>query len=186
MNLLLLLAALLPWAGSPTSAFSRIFLAVSLFSLEMQVATLSGVGTLRTLVPINFVVAALLVAWQARRGRPCAGWSAIRGAVPWGVVLPLGGLVLGLNLALPFEAADPYHLDRAAQIERFGTLAYDASVDPKVNVVGWVYELLLADVRQIPWAGDLLVRLHDVFGLLLYGVTVASVRTFLPGPSRWP
>ena len=186
MNLLPLLAALLPWAGSPTSALSRIFAAVSLLSIEMQVVTLTGAGTLRTLAPINLVVAALLVAWQARRGRPCAGWSTLRGAVPWGVALPLGGLVLALNLALPLEAADPYHLDRAAQIERLGTLAYDATVDPKVNIVGWVYELLLADVRQLPWAGDVLVRLHGVFGLLLYGVAVASVHTsFLPGGPRW-
>ena len=36
MNLLLLVAALLPWAASPVAAFTRIFLAVSLLSVEMQ------------------------------------------------------------------------------------------------------------------------------------------------------
>jgi hypothetical protein len=158
-----------------------------LFSVEMQLVTLSGVGTLRMLVVVNLFVAVLLVVWQVSRSRPFSDWAAFRSAVPWVVVLPLGGLVLVLNLALPLEAADPYHLDRATQIEQFGTLVYDDTVDPKINIVGWVYELLLADVRQIPWVGDLMVRLHGVFGLLLYGVAVASVRiSFLPGGATWP
>jgi hypothetical protein len=74
-----------------------------------------------------------------------------------------------------------------AQIERYGTLAYDAAVDPKINIVGWVYELVLADVRQVPGVGDWLVRLHGVLGLLLYATVLAAVRAeLLPGGPRWP
>jgi len=99
----------------------------------------------------------------------------------------VGGVILLLNMWLPVEAADPYHLDRVAQIERLGTLEYDSDADSKANVLGWVYELALADVRQIPLVGHGLVRLHGLFSLLLFGVTVAAVQTWLrPGPSRWP
>ena len=188
MNLLLLLAALLPWGASPVSVFSRLYIAVSLLSVEMQVATLTNVGTLRSLVAFNAILAGLLVAWQRTRGVAFRGWpSAIRPAVPWPAWALLGGVVLLLNVSLPLEAADPYHLDRVAQIERLGTLEYDPAADSKVNILGWIYELVLADVRQIPLVGTGLVHLHGLFGLLLYGLTLAAVQTWLrPGPSRWP
>ena len=188
MNLLLLLAALLPWSTSPVSVFSRIYIAISLLSIEMQVATLTGVGTFRSLVAFNAILAGLLVAWQRTRGVAFRGWtSAIRPLGPWPVWALLGGIVLLLNVSLPLESADPYHLDRVAQIERFGTLEYDPAADSKVNILGWIYELVLADVRQIPLVGSGLVHLHGLFGLLFYGVTLAAVQTWLrPGPSRWP
>lgn len=188
MNLLLLLAALLPWSTSPVSVFSRIYIAISLLSIEMQVVTLTGVGTFRSLVTFNAILAGLLVAWQRTRGVAFRGWtSAIRSPVPWPAWAMLGGVVLLLNVSLPLEAADPYHFDRVAQIERLGTLEYDLAADSKVNVLGWIYELVLADVRQIPLVGPGLVHLHGLFGLLFYGVTLAAVQTWLrPGPSRWP
>jgi hypothetical protein len=188
MNLLLLLAALLPWATSPVSALSRVYVAVSVFSIEMQVATVAGMGTFRSLVAINAVVAVLLIAWQATRGMAFQGWtSALRFPAPRPALLLLGGAVLALNVSLPLEAADPYHLDRVAQIERLGTLGYDLAADPKVNILGWMYELALADARQIPLVGDGLVRLHGLFGLLLYGLALAAAQSWLrPGPSRWP
>lgn len=188
MNLLLLLAALLPWGASPVSVFSRIYIAISLLSVEMQVATLTGVGTLRSLVAFNAILAGLLVAWQRTKGIAFRGWpSAIRPAVPWPALALLGGVVILLNVSLPLESADPYHLDRVAQIERLGTLEYDPAVDSKVNILGWIYEMVLADVRQIPLVGSWLVRLHGLFGLLFFGVTLAAVQTWLrPGPSRWP
>ena len=38
-----------------------------------------------------------------------------------------------------------------------------------------------------PLVGQGLVRMHGLLGLLLFGVTVAAVQTWLrPGPSRWP
>ena len=188
MNLLLLLAALLPWGASPVSVFSRIYIAISLLSVEMQVATLTGVGTLRSLVAFNAILAGLLVAWQRTKGIAFRGWpSAIRPAVPWPALALLGGVVILLNVSLPLESADSYHLDRVAQIERLGTLEYDPAVDSKVNILGWIYEMVLADVRQIPLVGSWLVRLHGFFGLLFFGVTLAAVQTWLrPGPSRWP
>ncbi len=188
MNLLLLLAALLPWGTSPVSVFSRIYIAVSLLSVEMQVVTLTGVGTFRSLVGFNAVLAGLLVAWQSTRGVAFRGWSsAIRPQGPFAAWALLGGIVLLLNVSLPMEAADLYHLDRVAQIERLGTLEYDPAADSKVNILGWTYELVLADVRQIPLVGPGFVHLHGLFGLLFYGVTLAAVQTWLrPGPSRWP
>jgi hypothetical protein len=154
----------------------------------MQVVTLLGVGTLRTLAALNLVLALAAVAFQARRGRPSLGCNAVwRAGVPWVAWVPLAGVVLALNIALPLEAADLYHLDRIAQIERFGTLAYATDVDPKVNIVGWVYELVLADLHQVPVVGDMLVRLHGVFGLLLYVAALGAMRSaFLPGGARWP
>ena len=80
----------------------------------------------------------------------------------------------------PVLAADPYHLDRMAQIERFGTIAYDLSAEPKVNSFGWTYELLLADLNQIPYIGGALVRFHGLLGMALYLVALASARTWLP------
>ena len=190
MNLLLLVAALLPWAASPVAVFTRIFLAVSLLSIEMQLVTLSGIGTLYTLPIVNGVLAVLLVGWQRSAGAPFArpGWRlALRPAAPWPAIALLGAIVVLLNAWLPLEAADPYHLDRVAQIERLGTLAHDPAADPKVNLVGWVYELILADVRQIPAVGPALVKMHGLFGLLLYSLTVATVYTLLrPPSSRWP
>jgi hypothetical protein len=188
MNLLLLLAALLPWATSPVSLFSRIYVAISLLSVEMQLATVTGVGTLPSLLAINTILAGLLIAWQRTRGVAFRGWtSAIQPPAPWPAWVLLGGVVLLLNVSLPLEAGDPYHLDRVAQIERLGTLEYDPAADAKINVVGWTYELVLADVRQIPLVGPGLVHLHGLFELLLFGVALAAVQTWLrPGRSRWP
>jgi len=187
MNLLLLLVALLPWSSSTVSLFTRIYLAVSLLSLEMQVTTLTGIGTLRSLIIFNTIFAGLLIAGQAKRGRAFRNWtSSAESPSPWQAWALLGGVVLVLNLSLPLEAADPYHLDRVAQIERLGTLAYAPDVDAK-NIMSWIYELALADVRQIPVVGTGLLRVHGIVSLLLYGLTLAVVHMWLrPGPTRWP
>ena len=188
MNFLVLLIALLPWATSPAALLSRILAAASLFSVEMQALTWIGAGTLQTLVAVNVGVAALLAWWQRHKGAPTAAWTgALSQVAPWPAWLLLGGVVLSLNLLLPTEAADPYHLERVAQIERLGTLDYDLAAHSKVNVMGWVYELLLADVRQIPFLGQTLVQLHGVFGLLLFGLALATTsHWWRPAmPSRW-
>ena len=188
MNLLLLLSALLPWGRSPQSIFTRIYIAISLLSVEMQLVTLIGVGTFRSLVVFNVMLAGLLVAWQRRRGVAFQGWvSTVRAPAPWPAWALIGGVVLALNVLLPLEAADPYHLDRVAQIERLGTLEYDPAANSKLNVLGWIYELVLADVRQIPLIGPSLVHVHGLFGLLLYAVAIAAVQVWLRlGPSTWP
>ena len=190
MNLLLLLAALLPWAASPAAAFTRTFLALSLLSVEMQLVTLSGIGTLHALPVVNLVMAALLIGWQLRVGPPFAGsgWlQALRPPALWPAIAALGVVVLVLNSWLPLRAADPYHLDRVAQIERLGTVGHDPAAEPKVNITGWVYELVLADVRQIPVVGSALLKMHGLLGLLLYSLTIAAVFTRLGPPApRWP
>ena len=188
MSIVPLLAALVPWAGSPVALITRIFLAVSILSVEMQLVSWSGVGTLQTIWIANLGLAAGLAAWQWRRQSPFGAWNAPAWAtVPWMLVAPLGVLVAALNLLLPLEAADPYHLDRVAQILRLGTLNYDIVADPKVNVVGWLYELVLADLQQIPFVGNTLLQLHGVLGFGLYVTTIAAVQQFLPpGAQRWP
>ena len=90
-----------------------------------------------------------------------------------------------LNAMRPVLAADPYHLDRMAQIERFGTIAYDLNAEPKVNSFGWTYELLLADLNQIPYVGGALVRFHGLLGMALYLLALASARTWLPRGRAW-
>ena len=188
MNLLLLFAALLPWGNTAVSVFTRVYIAIGILSVEMQVATVTGLGTLHSLVVFNVVLAVVLIAWQRTRSAAFVGWpAAIQPPPPWPAWAMLGGVVLLLNVWLPLEAADPYHLDRVAQIERLGTLEYDPDANSKVNVLGWVYELALADVRQIPLVGQGLVHMHGLFGLMLFGVAVATIQTWLrPGPSRWP
>ena len=189
MSLLLLLAALLPWALSPIDALTRLFVAVSILSIEMQLVTWTGAGSLAALVIVNVFVAGTLAGWQVARKKPLL--------VPWtGGIIPrvpviafavLAAIVFVLNASLPLRAADSYHLDRVAQIERLGTLEYDPAADPKINIVGWLYELLLADARQIPAIGPALVHVHGVFGLLLYGLTLAAAFTLLePLRVRWP
>jgi hypothetical protein len=76
-------------------------------------------------------------------------------------------------------AADPYHLDRMAQIERLGTLAYDLAAEPKVNSFSWAYELVLADIHQIPYVGGVLLRLHGLFGIAIYLLALSAARTWL-------
>jgi hypothetical protein len=84
-------------------------------------------------------------------------------------------LVVLLNARLPLEAADPYHLERADRIAARGTLAYDAAAHPKVNVLGWLYELALADLRTLPAVGEAVVKFHGAIGVALYAVTVAAL-----------
>ncbi|MEQ1897405.1 MAG: hypothetical protein ABL971_08470 [Vicinamibacterales bacterium] len=189
MNVLILAMALLPWAASAKALFTRIFLAISVFSVEMQLATVTGTATLRTLIIVNVLLSVALIAWQwLRDGAPFTRWSrALLPIAPWPFVAVAASLVLVLNLRLPLQAADPYHLDRVAQIERTGTLEYNPAGAAKTNIFGWLYELVLADVRQIPMAGPALVHLHGVFGLVLVGIALAAAQTWLrPWPSRWP
>jgi|SRR5688572_11984810 hypothetical protein len=187
MNLIPLLAVFVPWARTPLSLFTAIYFACCVLSLEVQVLTSTGTGTLHDLVPFNLAAAVGAAVWQRRRGTPAWGWRTAVGAVaPWPVLVGLAALVMAVNIALPIEAADAYQLERIAQIERVGTLDYNLSADPKVNITGAFYELVIADLKQIPVAGPLLVRMHGVLGLLLYLVTLATVRTwFGQGGSAW-
>jgi hypothetical protein len=152
----------------------------------MQAVTLSGVGSLASVPFVNLPLGAALAVWQWKRALRVRWVSMLVRVAPWPAIAALVSLVLTLNLALPLEAADPYHLERVAQIERLGTLEYDPAVIPKVNVVGWVYELVLADVRAIPVAGDAILRLHGVWSLALYLLALAAVRSWLGETTgRW-
>lgn len=193
MNLLVLLIGLRVWASrSPLELLTGLFAAVSLISFELQVATWTGAATLPRLVPVNAAIAALLLA--ASSWRPLAVPAAatdrlparagLISVAPWLAPAALGVLVLALNLALPLEAADPYHLQRVERIERIGTLAYDPEApDPKVNVFGWLYELVLADLRLMPLVGEWVVRLHGVVGLALFTLTGAAALQLVGGSS---
>ena len=184
MNVLVLLAGLRPWRGEPLSVLARVFAAVALVSIEMQAATWWRLGTLRSLVILNAGLAlGALLLWRPAEDPVSA--EVPRRRLPLAALLLLGGVVLLLNVMRPLEAADPYHLQRVAQIERLGTLEYDVEADPKVNVLGWAYELVLADLQQIPVAGPLLLRLHGAIFLAVYALAVAAVRQWLAGGPRW-
>jgi hypothetical protein len=183
MNLVLLLLGFRVWAGSPVEIATRVFCAVSLFSLEMQLTTWMGIATLRSLAVFNVLLAGSLYVWGRRTraqsdetGLSFLQVPTIRTLNP---ISYLGALVLILNAALPLTAADPYHLMRAERIQRLGTIAYDPAADPKLNVLGFLYELLLADLRVIPLIGDVVVKFHGIFELLLFAVTIASVLQIL-------
>ena len=188
MSLLPLLGALLPWAASPADALFRIVCAVSLLSIEMQLVTVSGTGSLQTVALVNAVLSIAAAAWQFAGRRPDLSWtSSLLRVAPWPALVSLGTLVLVLNTVLPLQAADPYNILRIEQIERLGTLEYSPEADPKVNIVGFLYELVVADIRGLPAIGFALVRLHGVLGLLCYLLGLAAIRDWLKADAaRWP
>ena len=126
MNLLLLLAGVRVWSGTPVEWITRVFLAVSLLSFEMQLATWTGLATLWTLVPLNAVLAAGLFVWYGRKPRAQAAGDVLEVLRPaWPPLAVLMLAVVTLNMATPLGTADPYHLQRAERIGLVGTLAYD-------------------------------------------------------------
>ena len=196
MNVLLILAALRPPLSDPLALITRVFAAISLFSLELQLATWSGLATIRTLAIVNAGVAVAVVALALGRSRTTE--TQRHGAHPKperrvsvslrpvaATLAVVAATVLVLNLGLPLDAADPYHLQRVDQIGRLGTLAYDLGQHPKVNGIGWIYEAVLADVRRIPVAGSLVLRLHGIAGLLLYVLALAAARVWFPAARGW-
>jgi hypothetical protein len=174
--------------GRAVAAVTRLFAAISIFALEMQAATWLSLATIRSLMMVNVAVAlfSAFVYWRGS-GRQHA---AVSSRMPMPAVYILGVCVLAagvlvLNAMRPVLAADPYHLDRMTQIERLGTIAYDRAAEPKVNSFGWTYELVLADLNQIPYAGPVLLRFHGLFGLAMYLLALAAARTWLPRSRDW-
>src|SRR5688500_2859969 len=124
MNLLVLLIGLRVWAASPVEAFARTTGAIACLSLEMQVGTLSGAGSLQALPIVNAVVALALYLASAPRAPTHnveRGAARARAVLPWPAILLLAALAIVLAVARPLEGADPYHLERVAQIARLGT-----------------------------------------------------------------
>src|SRR5688572_23749276 len=85
-------------------------------------------ASVRSLALVNLAAALVsaVVYWRGRDSRPAPVSSRMPLSTAYivGVCLLAAG-VLVLNAMRPVLAADPYHLDRMAQIERFGTIAYD-------------------------------------------------------------
>jgi hypothetical protein len=188
MNLALLLIASRLWTADPTGAFARVTAAVAILTIEMQIVTLTGLGSLSALVLVNAAIAiASLIAWRPRRSTPARDRDAtpsVSTALPWPVIGGMAALALALATR-PLAGADPYHLERVAQILRLGTLAFDDTADIKVNVLASSYELVLADLRQVPAVGALLLQLHAVASLAYFTLGVAAIRQWLPGGPTW-
>jgi hypothetical protein len=183
MNLVLLSFGLRAHRRPPLQAVMLLLGACAVLTIEMQAAALLGIGTLRTVLGLNAGLALAALRWY--RPAPAAPADTGSTALPWLAISALLALVLGLNLTMPLEGADPYHLQRVAQIERLGTLAYDPAAEIKVNALATVYELVLADVRLIPIAGPWLVQVHGAIGLLFYVLTVAAIRPWFSGGPVW-
>jgi hypothetical protein len=91
MNALLLMAGLRVWSGGPLEALTRIFLTISLVSLEIQAITWAGVGTFRTLILPNVAIAAILLGGRRARVTPLrtskptkvTGATSCRRRSPW-------------------------------------------------------------------------------------------------------
>lgn len=190
MNLLLLAAGLRVWRGSPIEILTRLFAAIGVFSLEMQIATWTGAATLRSLVPVSALLAAALWWWAPRFETwvPPAGRAQPHGRYMMPAALALAALAAFLNFSRPLTAADPYHLERITRIEHGGTLAYDPGLDPndaRLNVLNYLYELSLADIRQAPFAGPVVVRGHGLLGVALYALTAWSLVLLLRAAATW-
>jgi hypothetical protein len=185
VNLAILLAAARVWRATPIDAFARATLAIALLSLEMQAVTLLGEGSLSSLLVVNVLLGAVwLYAWPPRARERLTDTAVSPTALPWATI----GVLVAIATLLatrPLVGADPYHLDRVAQIQRLGTLEYDTSADIKVNVLASSYELVLADLAQTPWIGGLLLRLHALFSLAYFTLGVTAVRQWLPGGRTW-
>lgn len=186
MNLAILLISAQVWRAAPVVAFARVTLAIAALSIEMQAVTLLGIGSLSSLVMANAVIgAAWLLGWPPRPRSAHGGVAHAQATpLPW---VAIGALVaVALLLATrPLASADPYHLDRVAQIQRLGTLEYDTAADIKVNVLASSYELVLADLAQAPIIGGVLLRLHALFSLAYFTLGVAAIRQWLPGGRAW-
>jgi hypothetical protein len=201
MNLVLLMAGLRVWSGAPIEILTRVFLAISLVSIEIQIVTWAGLGTFRTLILPNVAIAALFLLWtsQPRHLGPDVEEKAAGGGTApspptrhWRYLLPaalaMGVVVIFLNNVMPLTPVDPYHLERVERIERAGTIAYDPTVDrndPRLNSLNWLYEFLIVDVKQIPVIGERLVRNHGLVGLALYALTASAMLTLLQVPPGW-
>jgi hypothetical protein len=104
------------------------------------------------------------------------------------VALAIGIVVLFLNNVMPLTPVDPYHLERVERIERVGSIAYDPTIDrndPRLNSLNWLYEFLIADVKEIPVIGDRMVRNHGLAGLILYALTASAMLTLLQVTPGW-
>jgi hypothetical protein len=168
--------------GQSVAALTRLLAAISLFAIEMQLATWTSVVTIRSLFLINAAVVVLAFGLTKRGANVDLPFRPF----PLAVAIMMALLVLVVNVVHPLQAADPYHLQRMTLIERLGTLAYDPlNTDPKVNVLGWTYELVLADVDQIPVLGHALIRVHGLFGLALYLLAIGAARTWFRTGRVW-
>jgi hypothetical protein len=184
MNVLLLVIAAQRAVTSCASAITCVFVAIGLFCVEMQLVTWAHAGTARTLLAVNTAAAIVSLALFRRRRQDDAGRTAVT-AMPWPVLIAVAAAVLALNVSLPLAGADPYHLERVAQIERLGSLAYDPAVaDVKVNILAGVYELLLADLHALPLVGTAVVGMHGLVGLLLFGLAIGAAFEWLGTRSR--
>jgi hypothetical protein len=190
MNVLLLMAGLRVWRGAPLEILTRIFLAISLVSLEIQIVTWAGMGTFRALVVPNVVIAAILLWWTSRPRHIAPDLEADKNHGRY--LLPVTGAlaagVLFLNNVMPLTPVDPYHLERVERIEQVGSIAYDPTVDrndPRLNSLNWLYEFLLVDVKHIPAIGQRLVRNHGLAGLVMYALTASAMLTLLQVPPGW-
>lgn len=175
--------------GRAVAAVTRLVGAVSIFAVEMQLATWLSLPALSGLIPLNVAAAAVSGVFALRRHARSHRSSGAAGfPLPPVYLLGMGLLavvVFSLNAMRPVVAADPYHLDRMAQIQELGSLAYDPDAEAKTNSFGWTYELVLADVHSIPVVGPALVRFHGLFGLAMYAMAVAAALTWLPGGRSW-
>jgi len=186
VNLVLLLAGTRIWRATPLAAFARTTAAMACLSVEMQVVTLTGVGSLRSLAVVNGALAILCVVVWPPRPAP-TGTAAPRASIslPWPAIAVMALATIALAMARPLTGADPYHLDRVGQILRLGSLEYDTTAEIKVNVLASTYELLLADLAQVPVAGPLLLRLHGLWSLAYFTLGIAAIRIWLPYGRRW-
>src|SRR5688572_29582616 len=70
-----------------------------------------------------------------------------------------------------------------ASAQRAGV--YDPGGDVKTNILSPIYEAVLADIRQTPVVGPMLLRIHGVLNVLLYLVAIGAVRELLRAGPGW-
>lgn len=104
-----------------------------------------------------------------------------------GIVL-LGILAVLLARAILFlpEGADPYHLVRVHVLGTTHSLQHVPVADGKINALGYLYELTLADLTAGTVAGEWWLGLQGPLFVAVYFVAIAEMLVRARVQVRWP
>ncbi len=200
MNTALLVALLVcaPWRSGLRVTWFFVA-AIAIFSLEMQLVTVLRLRGLPVVTIVNGtgLVCCLLFQENRKRGGAFCRSLSRKIASDWGAWGGLSGcsnIVVAALIAVAFtiicvrsfffqpDSVDPYHLMKVYHIERNGNIAYIPALDYKVNALGYLYELLLVDLRQIPVVGKAVFRSANP--ILFLSFLLILLRAFREGAGR--
>jgi hypothetical protein len=182
LNLVLLTLACLAIGPASSPVWVAAVAGLCILSAETQIATWLGAPLeLWQLAIAHAAILGLALASRDARARLASRLGIVRSlpAVPRAAVAVLGLLLAVLVaravLFVP-ESADPYHLVKTALLADTLSLRHLPVLDSKINVLGYLYELGLADLAM---GTEALQRWAGLQGPLLVGIYFAAVLLIL-------